>query len=331
MALSGQIEIYKVVLNGHNPDFTFRNVAKAEYYQGADANPDDQTLFQSLFQAILDKIANQVCKDDILKKGISIFKSANEQYNNILMCQSDHFTFDGHIDGGYFDIKRVMAKLDKSDQTNIGRDRIIADRYYVYCYLPFTSNIGILMIERRGNLTVSKVVLEVLKSVFKQGNHCSVGIERFIPQSMMEDCRQRAIIDELSFTKQIVTQNPAQGIGQNTGNYDVSIQIKPKSGNTSFTNLATITQTVSSMGFVVNGVTYTLADFVNRGGRIITDDRPNGLTFSVDDNRLKVVKPIPEEVYNADGITIRDIVKPLCDTLLQTVKAEVYPVDHNED
>jgi len=147
----------------------------------------------------------------------------------------------------------------------------------------------------------------------------------------MEDCRQRAIIDELSFTKQIVTQNPAQGIEQNTGNYDVSIQIKPKSGDTSFTNLATITQTVSSMGFVVNGVTYTLADFVNRGGRIITDDRPNGLTFSVDDNRLKVVKPIPEEVYNADGITIRDRVKPLCDTLLQTVKAEVYPVDHNED
>lgn len=331
MALSGQIEIYKIVINGHNPDFTFRNVAKAEYYQGADPNPDDQTLFQSLFQSILDRIANNVCKDDNLKKGISIFKADNEQYNNILMCQSNHFTFDGHVDGGYFDIKRVMAKLDKSDQTNIDRDRIIADRYYLYCYLPFTSNIGILMIERRGNLTISKVVLEVFKSVFRKGNHCSVGIERFIPQSMMDDCRQRAVIDELSFTRQFVTQNMAQGIEQNQDNYDVSIQIKPKSGDTSFTNLAAITQTVSSMGFVVNGVTYTLADFVNRGGRIITDDRPNGLTFSVDDNRLKVVKPIPEEDYDADGITIRDSVKSLCDTLLQTVKSEVYPVEHNED
>ena len=74
MALSGQIEFYKVFLRGYDENDTFRNFAKDYCYKGNEEKTLENDLFKSLFQKILTKFDSQVISklqqqiDELLKQ-----------------------------------------------------------------------------------------------------------------------------------------------------------------------------------------------------------------------------------------------------------------------
>ena len=84
MALSGQIEFYKVHLLCGDANYTFRNFAKDHCYEGNEENPSENDLFVSLFQRILTKFDSQVNAYESLKKGVSIYHADDVEANTIL-------------------------------------------------------------------------------------------------------------------------------------------------------------------------------------------------------------------------------------------------------
>ena len=212
-AISGQIEFYKIHLRGANNNYTFRNFARDYCYEGGEVHPDDNTLFTALFDKLLNQFDSQINAIDSLKKGVSIYHADGVEANTILSIATAQKVIQGFLDGGYFGLKRNMSDLDKSNLTEITTDKIVTDRYYVYMYYPFDSNIGILMIEKRSNLTISKVVCNVLEAFFNnEGNNISSHTERFISRSMVQAFKQGAVVDQLTYSRQVSSAVLGEGV-----------------------------------------------------------------------------------------------------------------------
>ena len=69
-----------------------------------------------------------------------------------------------------------------------------------------------------------------MKQIFRTNR--AIKIERYVPQSIIEEYKQNGIVDTFSFSKEITSTVPD---GDNLENveesFDVSIQIKPSEGS----------------------------------------------------------------------------------------------------
>lgn len=328
MALSGQIEFYKVYLHGGDENYTFRNFAKDYCYEGNEEKPLENKLFESLFQKILIKFDSQVNIFESQKKGVSIIHSNSENANTILSVATSQKVIEGFVDGGYYGLKRNMSNMDKSEQTEIATNKIVTDRYYVYMFFPFTHNIGILMIEKRGNQTVSKVVCKVLESVFRNDNGIRCKAERFFPSQLVNEFRKGAVIDQMTYSRQVSSAGLGEGIvnDKNSDIYDITIRIKPRSESCRIDNLNCLMAKVNKMSFHVSGYKFMLEDFATKKAKVHSDDSPNHPTFDVEKNIIRVVKNIPDEFYDNDNLLDRDKIKTLCQDILKQISIDVYPI-----
>ncbi len=326
MALSGQIEFYKVLLLGGNEDYTFRTFAKDYCYNGDVENPSENDLFMSLFQKILTTFDSQVNAYESLKKGVSIYHADDVEANTILSVATNQKIIEGFVDGGYYGLRRKMSNMDKSEQTEITINKIVTDRYYVYMYFPFTHNVGVLMIEKRGNLTVSKVICKVLESVF----HNDVGIKskvvRFLPSQMVQEFRDGAVIDQMTYSRQISSAVMGEGVIDEEEMYDVTIQIKPRNEEYSYNRLNVLMDKVNAMSFSVLGHQFSLGDFATKKGKLRSEGSASHPTFNVEEDTIRVVKNIPEEFYGEDDSVNRNQIKTFCQELLRQVSTDVYPI-----
>ena len=327
MALSGQIEFYKVRLIGGGANYTFRNFAKDHCYEGNEENPSENVLFTSLFQKILTTFDSQVNAYESLKKGVSIYHEEDVEANTILSEATNQKVIEGFVDGGYYGLRRKMSNMDKTEQTEITTNKIVTDRYYVYMFFPFTHNIGLLMIEKRGNLTVSKVVCKVLESVFhNNGAGIRSKAERFLPSQMVREFREGAVIDQMTYSCQVSSAVMGEGVLDEEETYDVTIQIKPRSEEYSYNRLNALMEKVNAMSFSVLGHQFSLGDFATKKGKLRSEGSASHPTFDVEEDTIRVVKNIPEDYYNEDDTLNRNQIKTFCQELLLQVSTDVYPI-----
>ena len=326
MALSGQIEFYKVHLKGGNADYTFRNFAYDHCYEGNEENPSENDLFTSLFQKILTTFDSQVNTYDSLKKGVSIYHTDDEEANTILTVATNQKIIEGFVDGGYFGLRRKMSNMDKSEQTEITINKIVTDRYYVYMYFPFTSNVGVLMIEKRGNLTVSKVVCKVLEYVFRNDVGIRCKTERFLPSQIVQEFREGAVIDQMTYSQQVSSAVMGEGVVDVDETYDVTIQIKPRNNEYAYNRLEALMAKVNEMRFTVFGRQLSLSEFATKKCKLHSEGSSSHPSFDVEEDTIRVVKNIPEEFYGEDGYINRNQIKTFCQNLLRQVSADIYPI-----
>lgn len=326
MALSGQIEFYKVHLQGGSENYTFRNFAKDHCYEGDVENPSENDLFTSLFQKILTTFDSQVNAYESLKKGVSIYHADDVEANTILSVATDQKVIEGFVDGGYYGLRRKMSNMDKSEQTEITTNKIVTDRYYVYMYFPFSHDVGVLLIEKRGNQTVSKVICNVLESVFDNEVGIRCKAERFFPSQMVQEFRDGAVIDKMTYSRQVSSAVMGEGIVDEEETYDVTIQIKPRSEEYSYNRLNALMAKVNAMSFSVLGHQFSLGDFATKKGKLRSEGSAGHPTFDVDANTIRVVKNIPEEFYGEDDSLNRNQIKTFCQELLHQISTEVYPI-----
>lgn len=327
MALSGKIEFYKVFLRGYDENYTFRDFAKDYCYKGNEEKPLEDDLFKSLFQKILTKFDSQVNTFESQKKGVSIIHSNSENANTILSVATSQKVIEGFVDGGYYGLKRNMSNMDKSEQTEITINKIVTDRYYVYMYFPFTHNVGVLMIEKRGNLTVSKVVCKVLESVFHNDAGISCKAVRFFPSQMVQEFRDGAVIDQMTYSRQVSSAVMGEGVVGEEETYDVTIQIKPRTEEYSYNRLNALMAKVNAMSFSVLGHQFSLGDFATKKGKLRSEGNASHPTFDVEEDTIRVVKNIPDEYYGEDDSLNRNQIKTFCQKLLRQVSTEVYPIE----
>lgn len=323
MADNSKLEIFKLI----SKRYTFREVAVSKC--GLDeAQVNDNQIFNSLYGLFLQKLTqNEVWTHNRTKLGLALFSSVDENVNEIFKAHSDACVIEGFIDGGPYDrIRRMSEKDDTTTTTLLDRNKIVTDRYYLYLYLPLNSRVGLMFLERKKGQDIHKPMELFLNEVLKVRNN--IHVERYVPQSIIEDFKIEGIIDSFTFTDTIVSPVlDGNAVEQQERNYDVSVSIKPRSGEAFGYDM--LQDALNSVGNVVVKFGHNVKSLLQFGSKKARIQRNNeGYNFSIgDDLKIRPMIEIADEIHDRDNdILMRDEVYSMVNNLLGQIKDDIYPI-----
>lgn len=326
MATESQLEIYKIVLGRK----TFREIIREKNNILADENINDEDLFLLLFQNILDKLTqNAAWTSDRTKLGLALFSNAGEAVNTILSSHYDNNVIEGYIDGGYYDRLRTIAQTnDVAQREQLGRDKMVTDRYYIYLHCPLGSRVGLLFLEKKKGLNIHTAVDLFIKEVFKTIRH-QVKIERFVPQSIINEYKDDGVVDSFTFTDMITTTAmDGHGAEQEEKTYGVTIKISlPDDERPEYNMFQQILQNLGDSTVQIGNSIKQLSEFVKKKGSIQKEDKKYNFDVG-DDLKIKPMIPIDDELQDEENsILRRNEIKEMCDGVLGQIRNEVYPLN----
>lgn len=142
---NSKLEIFKIVLGNK----TFREIGLEKC--GLAKNASNADVFNALCGLIIQKLTNNSVwthRDTTI--GLTLFTTKGDQANKILSPHSDSYIIEGFIDGGLYDRIRMLAEKDDIVQNvQLGRNKIVTDRLYIYMYFPLGAKVGLFFLERK--------------------------------------------------------------------------------------------------------------------------------------------------------------------------------------
>lgn len=322
MATESQLEIYRIVLGRR----TFRDVIREKSGITDDVRTDE-SYFMLLFQNIVGKLTqNAAWTSDRTKLGLALFSNDGEDVNRILSCHSGSNIVEGFIDGGYYDRLRTIAQTDNvADRVRLGRDKMVTDRYYIYLHCPLDSTVGLMFLEKKKGLNIHTAVDLFMTEVFKTFRH-AVKIERFVPQSIINEYKNEGLVDSFTFTDAITTSTvDGQGIELAEKTYGVTIKITlPEDERPDYNTIQQALQMLGNGTIRLGNEMKHLSEFGKKKGSLQKEEKK--YTFEVgDDLRIKPMIPIEDEMQDEENsILRRDDIKNMCDEVLEQIRNEVY-------
>ena len=322
MATESQLEIYRIVLGRR----TFRDVIREKNGIADDARADED-YFMLLFQNIVSKLTqNAAWTSDRTKLGLALFSNDGEEINRILSCHSGNNIVEGFIDGGYYDRLRTIAQTDNvADRVRLGRDKMVTDRYYIYLHCPLDSTVGLMFLEKKKGLNIHTAVDLFMTEVFKTFRH-AVKIERFVPQSIINEYKDEGLVDSFTFTDAItISAIDGQGLELEEKTYGVTIKITlPEDERPDYNAIQQVLQVLGNGTVRLGNGMKQLSDFVKKKGSLQKEEKK--YTFEVgDDLKIKPMIPIEDELQDEENsILRREGIKNMCDEVLEQIRNEVY-------
>lgn len=314
-----QLEIYKIIL-GHK---TIRQTIVEKEHIGETI--DDNCLFNCLFSKILYAVTQDAAwHTDKTKIGLSLLSNEGEDVNQILTSHSDQNIIEGYIDGGQYDKIRTAAQMNNvSDKTVLGRDKMIASRFYLYLHLPLDSNVGLLFLERKTGQSIKPAIETLLKELLRTNHH--IKLERYIPQSLIDEYKNSGIVDSFTFTDFITTGfMDRNGIEEIVRGYDVTIKITPRENKPSYNVIRTMLDYLGQGNFNVGNTTKFLSNFKKKKGKLKKDGKEYSFIIG-EDLKIKPVIAINDELQDEENGMLRRVdIKSMCDELLAQIREDVY-------
>ena len=315
-----QLEIYKIILGRK----TVRQIIKEK--GRIEGVVDDTTLFNCLFSRILRELTQDAAwHSDRTKVGLSLLANEGEDVNQILTTHSRKNLIEGYIDGGQYDKIRVAAEMNNvSEKTILGRNKMIASRFYLYLYLPLDSNIGLLFLERKTGQNIKSAIELLISDILRTNHH--IKLERYVPQPLIDEYKNNGIIDNFTFTDFITTSvNDGSGIEQVERGYNVTIKITPTNGNKpEYKFIHQALDFIEQSNVKIGNTLKSLSNFGKKKGTLKKEDKAYSFAIS-DDLKIKPIIPIDDELQDEDmGILRRTDIKSMCDKLLKQIYNDVY-------
>lgn len=326
MATESQLEIYRIVLGKR----TFKEIVREKNNIPTEEERTDENLFTLLFQNILSKLTqNAAWTSDRTKLGLALFSNDGEDVNRILSNHSGHFVIEGYIDGGYYDKLRTIAQTNNvATRERLERDKMVTDRYYIYLYCPIDAKVGIMFLEKKKGLNIHTAVDLFITEVFKTPRY-AVKIERFVPQSIINEYKDEGVVDSFTFTDAITTSViDGQGIELEEKRYGVTIKITlPEDERPEFDVVQQMLQWLGNGAISLGNSVMHLSEFGKKKGSLQKEEKK--YSFEVgDDLKIKPMIPIDDELQDEDNsILRRDEIKTMCDEVLAQIMEEVYPAN----
>ena len=326
MATESQLEIYRIVLGKR----TFKEIVREKNNIPTEEERTDENLFTLLFQNILSKLTqNAAWTSDRTKLGLALFSNDGEDVNRILSNHSGHFVIEGYIDGGYYDKLRTIAQTNNvATRERLGRDKMVTDRYYIYLYCPIDAKVGIMFLEKKKGLNIHTAVDLFITEVLKTPRY-AVKIERFVPQSIINEYKDEGVVDSFTFTDAITTSViDGQGIELEEKRYGVTIKITlPEDERPEFDVVQQMLQWIGNGAISLGNSVMHLSEFGKKKGSLQKEEKK--YSFEVgDDLKIKPMIPIDDELQDEDNsILRRDEIKTMCDEVLAQIMEDVYPAN----
>lgn len=322
-----QLEVYKIILRGNDGD-TFGKLITDKFGKARSKNPSD--VFLKMFKCIISELDKKVWKSKSLLQGLTILKQKAQDINQIITSHSGHFVIEGYIDGGHYDMIRQLTELSNtSNTTAITRDKMVSDRFYIYMQIDPSQNVGILMIEKKGQLSISASLCKYIEQFFKVTNSRKCKVVRYIPPYLIEEFKNGSVVESITCSDQVVKQILDQdGMVVRDSHYDVTIKIKPTDSEDLSGDKTHLVNQIKEMVFSIIGKQgKKLNDFSVKKGNL---KQPNGSScqFELDDEgTIRPIINIDEDLLseNKDYLK-RDQIKALCDDILNKIKNDIYAI-----
>ena len=250
------------------------------------------------------------------------------RYMEAQCLASDEFTALA-FDGGYYDKLRTIAQTNNvAARERLGRDKMVTDRYYIYLYCPIDAKVGIMFLEKKKGLNIHKAVDLFITEVFKTPRY-AVKIERFVPQSIINEYKDEGVVDSFTFTDAITTSViDGQGIELEEKRYGVTIKITlPEDDRPEFDVVQQMLQWLGNGAISLGNSVMHLSEFGKKKGSLQKEEKK--YSFEVgDDLKIKPMIPIDDELQDEDNsILRRNEIKTMCDEVLAQIMEEVYPAN----
>lgn len=317
-----QLEIFRIILGRK----TIRQIIE-EKNSIESGTFDDTNLFQRLFSDLLSKLTqNMAWTSERTKWGLALFSNAGENVNDILTCHSRLCCIEGFIDGGpYNKIKTIAQTTDVSQREQLGRDKMVAERFYTYLHLPLSSKTGILLIERKGSASISTIIQMLITELLKT-SRSAVKFERFVPNELVEEYKEGGIVDTFTFTDSITTSAmDREGEGQIEKKYGVTIKITPPEGDKpDYASLNGILSIIGEGSMKLGTTIKHLSEFTNKKGSLKKEQKK--YSFSIgDDLKIRPMIAVNDELQDEETGTLKRVdIKEMCDNILEQIREDVY-------
>lgn len=318
-----QLEIWKIILGRK----TFREIIKEK--ERIRNRIEDEALFKLLFSKMLQTLTQNIAwRSDGTKTGLTLFSNRGEDLNRILTCHSEQNIIEGYIDGGPYDKIRIAAQMnDVSDKMILGRDKMIASRFYLYMHLPLDSNVGLLFLERKTGQTIKRAIELFLFDILRTNHH--IKLARYTPKSLIDEYKNAGIIDCFTFIDSMTTGvNDGNGVEQIEQKYDVTIKITPtKENKPRYGLFRQALDFIGQSNFEIGNTTKSLSNFHKKKGTLKKEDKSYSFTIG-DDLKIKPMITIDDELQDKDtGMLKRADIRTMCNNLLAQIRGDVYIVE----
>lgn len=326
MSTESKLEIYKIVLGKR----TFGEIIREKNSILSEEEKTDKELSNLLFKNVLIKLTqNSVWTTKQTKLGLALFSNDSEDINDILTCHSNNNVIEGYIDGGYYDKLRTIASTnDVTKREKLGREKIVTDRYYFYLHCPLGANVGLLFLEKKKGLSIQKAIELFMKELFKTSRHM-VKIERFIPQTFIDEYKNDGLVDSFTFTDTVVSSaQDANGVLINEKKYGVMVKITlPNEDRPDYNSIQQALQILGGGFIKIGSGMKKLSDFGTKKGSLQKEDKKYNFILD-EDLRIKPVIPINDNMQDeTNSILKHELIKKMCDEILQQIQKEIYPVN----
>lgn len=321
-----QLEIYKIILGKK----TIREIIREKENITSENACSDADLFKKLYEKLLVKLTNSVAwTSDKTKLGLALFSNAGEGVNNILTSHFEKNVIEGFIDGGPYDKIRTIAQVSNvTERRKLEKDKMLTDRYYIYLYLPLGSKIGLLLLERKKGQNIHIPIEILLKELFRTSKRSGITIERFVPETIIDEYKNGSRVEDFTFTDNITTSvNDEEGTNQEESIYGVSIRITPPtSEQPSYDLFQSVLQSIGNSSIKFGDTIKHLSDFVSKKGGLKKDDKK--YTFVIgNDLKIKPMIPIADEYQDSENEVLnRASIKTMCDEVLEQIQDDIYVV-----
>lgn len=322
MPVESSLEVYKIILCGQ----TFTEIIRKKNLISSDEKSTETELFKLLFNNILDKLVQDAAwTTDKTKYGLALFKNNNEDINKIITCHSNKNVIEGYIDCGPYDLVRRVAQTNKvSDRKLLGKDQMVTDRYYIYLYCPMDSEMGLLFLEHKKGFNVYKAIQCFMEEIFKTKGRTFM-LERYVPQSIIEEYKEDSEVDSFTFTDTIITPLIDENDIVNEEN-KCKVSIKkslPEGERPNYDSTQNLLSKIGSATIKFGKDVKKLGDFRSRKGSL--KKNANKYLFDISENlKIKPIIPIKEDIYDIDNsILKRDEIRKMCNEILDQIKKEI--------
>ncbi|MCL2651868.1 MAG: hypothetical protein FWD60_12720 [Candidatus Azobacteroides sp.] len=212
-----KLSIYTITLkDGEKNDVPFSNLHKAI------AGSNDMPKVE-LFSSVKDKFIHSFSERFVLNynktKGIAI-----KQINTIPTMN----IIDGMMIGGLTGIEQEVYKTSSSEekQDTITEDEVTALPYYFKIWMPYDSNVGIIMIQSYTETGVVSLVMDKIKHFIRSYNFFILS-NPFVDEEYKERFKKYSIVDQLVLAKTHLSSEARGALNKSFADFEgLKVEIK---------------------------------------------------------------------------------------------------------
>ena len=303
MALRPKLEFIRFSLKPKDDRTkTFRDFAIEELYQRRPSS--DAQIMYKLFDHFMGGLTTTKASDSSIKKQIKLIKTkANKYFDHKPVVDPRDYIIHGVINGGRFGRNGMMgdAEVTADDADAFGPDKTILRYYYFLLYLPLDHGEGCLIVHSNSREeTITDIFKSYLTRIFRGGMYDMPKLFPFAPQSFVREYVNESVVKSLEFKETYLNNDifTEEGMDDIVKQYDVTIEIKPKSGTIPYTEVKKIRPLLKRLGFRRSQQSESLNDFRSKRIKLRSPFDNSDRTFELDGDAMDIV-PV---VYLEDRI-----------------------------